>query len=77
MLDEPLAGMTHSEAADFVAVIRTLTAARRTVVVIEHNVRQVIAMSDHVIVMNFGTKIAEGPPSEIIHDENVLEAYLG
>jgi ABC-type branched-subunit amino acid transport system ATPase component len=77
MLDEPLAGMTQNEAADFVAVIRKLTEAQRTVIVIEHNVRQVMAMSDHVIVMNFGTKIAEGPPSEILHNEDVLEAYLG
>jgi branched-chain amino acid transport system ATP-binding protein len=77
MLDEPLAGMTHREAAEFVEVIQQLNADGKTIVVIEHNMRQVMAMSRAVIVLSFGIKIAEGPPSEITKNPKVLEAYLG
>jgi branched-chain amino acid transport system ATP-binding protein len=77
MLDEPLAGMTHREALEFVELVMQLNEQGMTVFCIEHNMVQVMRMSQRIVVMNFGTKIAEGRPAEIQDNAAVLEAYLG
>jgi branched-chain amino acid transport system ATP-binding protein len=77
MLDEPLAGMTHREALEFVELVMQLNERGMTVFCIEHNMVQVMRMSQRIVVMNFGTKIAEGRPAEIQDNAAVLEAYLG
>jgi branched-chain amino acid transport system ATP-binding protein len=78
MLDEPAAGLTHSEVDELADLIRSLrTELDLTVLLVEHHMAMVMAISDHVVVLDFGSKIAEGPPAEIRENERVIEAYLG
>jgi len=77
VLDEPAAGMNHVEAESLSELIRSLAADGIAVLVIEHNVRMMLATCDRIMVLNFGEIIAFGKPSEIARDPRVLEAYLG
>jgi branched-chain amino acid transport system ATP-binding protein len=76
LLDEPAAGMSPSETAGMVALIRTLRAAL-TIVIVEHDMDVVFGLADRIMVMQNGTTIAYGPPDAIRADERVREAYLG
>jgi branched-chain amino acid transport system ATP-binding protein len=77
LLDEPAAGLNQTEAHELDALIKQLAAEGTTVILVEHNMRLVMEVSDHVLVLDHGRKLAEGTPSEIARNPAVIEAYLG
>ena len=77
LLDEPFAGMNIEETEAAVRLVRGIRERGVTVVLVEHDMSAVMRISDKIVVLNFGTKIAEGTPSEIQQNEAVIGAYLG
>jgi branched-chain amino acid transport system ATP-binding protein len=78
LLDEPVTGMNETETATVMELIRRIRdEMRMTIAVVEHDMKVIMGLSEHVIVLNFGKKIAEGAPIEVSTNRDVIEAYLG
>jgi branched-chain amino acid transport system ATP-binding protein len=77
LLDEPAAGLNPTEAQEIDGLIKRLAAAGTTVVLVEHNMRLVMGVSDHILVLDYGRRLSEGTAEEVRADPSVIEAYLG
>lgn len=77
LLDEVMAGLRPAEVDEMVAVIRQLRTSGISVFLIEHIMRAIMALSDRIVVIHFGRKIAEGTPPEVAGNQTVIKAYLG
>ena len=77
LLDELMAGLNAREAEDACGLIRQIRESKITIIVVEHIVKAVCGLSDRIVVLNMGEKIAEGPPDEIVRNPSVIDLYLG
>ncbi|MGI6630060.1 MAG: ABC transporter ATP-binding protein [Bacillota bacterium] len=77
LLDEVMAGLNHSEINDALAIIEKLRAKGITLLVVEHLMKVIMTISERILVMHYGAKIADGTPKEVVSDQQVIEAYLG
>jgi ABC-type branched-subunit amino acid transport system ATPase component len=77
ILDELFSGLSIAEVMSIVPIIEKLLHEGKTIIMVEHRLKELFRIADKVIVLNFGRKIKEGPPKEILEDEEVRRAYLG
>ena len=76
-LDEPFSGLSLEQVALVSGILQEVRGSGTTILIIEHRMRELMQLVDRVMVINFGSKLAEGAPAEIVHDSRVIEAYLG
>jgi branched-chain amino acid transport system ATP-binding protein len=78
LLDEPVTGMNEVETTTMMGMIRGIRDKQGvTNVLVEHDMRAMMGLSEHIIALNFGKRIAEGTPHEVVNNRDVIEAYLG
>ena len=77
LLDEPAAGLNATESRDVAEVIKSVAAQGITVILVEHDMKLVMDISDHILALDYGRKLAEGPPAEVRENPDVIKAYLG
>ncbi len=77
LMDEPMGGLTPSEVDEAIRLIHQIRTNGTTIVIIEHIMKAVMAVSDHIVVLQNGVMIANGDPKAVMNDETVIKAYLG
>jgi branched-chain amino acid transport system ATP-binding protein len=77
LCDEVCSGLTQSETSWVLRLLREIQKAGTTILYVEHNLKAIMSVCDHVIVMNYGQKLAEGSPEAMQNDPSVIEAYIG
>jgi branched-chain amino acid transport system ATP-binding protein len=77
LLDEPAAGLNHTETGEITKLIQQIAKSGVTVILVEHDMKMVMNISDQILVLNYGKKLAEGKAAEVRHNPRVVEAYLG
>ena len=77
LLDEPATGLNDTQTREVEELIRRLPANGVTVVLVEHDMKLVMSLSDHILVLNYGRRLAEGAPEEIRFNADVIAAFLG
>ena len=77
LLDEPVSGMNPSETARFIQLVKKIGASGVTILLVEHDMPMVMEICDRIVVLNYGSIIAEGSPEEIQNNPEVIRAYLG
>jgi branched-chain amino acid transport system ATP-binding protein len=77
LLDEPAAGLNAAEMGQSAELIERIKSIGTAIILIEHQLPLLLKVSHRVLIINYGQKLFEGPPSEVVHDERVIEAYLG
>ena len=77
LLDELMAGLNHAEADDAMETIREIRKSGVTILIVEHIVKAIMGLSDRIVVLNMGEKVAEGTAQQIMHDPRVIDVYLG
>jgi branched-chain amino acid transport system ATP-binding protein len=77
LLDEPVAGLTPTETGQFLDIIRAVNQSGVTVLLIEHVMRAIMAVSGQIMVLHHGEKIAEGTPQQIANDPHIIDVYFG
>ncbi|WP_254216504.1 ABC transporter ATP-binding protein [Tabrizicola sp. TH137] len=77
LMDEPVGGLTHAETDQMMAAVRRIKAQGVTIILIEHVMRFLVALSDRVMILHHGERIYEGPPAGLVADRTVVDVYLG